>query len=117
MFDMMREAAAKRPGVITKVGLDTFVDPDHGGLRHECQGGGGTHRAARSNSKARSGSISPPSSRTSRSSAPASCDERGNLSFEQEGAYLGAMELALAAHNNGGIVIAQVRAVVRERDR
>jgi propionate CoA-transferase len=39
-------------------------------------------------------------------------DRRGNLCFEQEGAYLGAMELALAAHNNGGIVIAQVRKIV-----
>ena len=38
-------------------------------------------------------------------------DERGNLSFEQEGAYLGAMEMALAARNSGGIVIAQVRRV------
>ena len=27
MFDMHREAAAKRPGVLTKIGLDTFVDP------------------------------------------------------------------------------------------
>ena len=27
MFDMHREAAAKRPGVLTKVGMDTFVDP------------------------------------------------------------------------------------------
>jgi propionate CoA-transferase len=31
MFDMIREAAAKRPGVLTKVGLDTFADPDREG--------------------------------------------------------------------------------------
>ncbi|MEO1249873.1 MAG: CoA-transferase, partial [Pseudomonadota bacterium] len=28
VFDMLREAAAKRPGVLTKVGMETFVDPD-----------------------------------------------------------------------------------------
>ena len=27
LFDMHREAAAKRPGVLTQVGMDTFVDP------------------------------------------------------------------------------------------
>ncbi|HLP68443.1 MAG TPA: CoA-transferase, partial [Rhizobium sp.] len=27
MFDMHREAAARRPGVLTRIGLDTFVDP------------------------------------------------------------------------------------------
>ena len=35
LFDMTREAAAKRPGVLTKVGLGTFVDPGASGLRHE----------------------------------------------------------------------------------
>ena len=28
VFDMLREGAGKRPGVLTQVGLDTFVDPD-----------------------------------------------------------------------------------------
>src|SRR4051794_36253569 len=27
LFDLTREAAAKRPGVLTKIGLDTFLDP------------------------------------------------------------------------------------------
>ena len=31
LFDMHREAAAKRPGVLTKVGMETFVDPLHEG--------------------------------------------------------------------------------------
>ncbi|MCB1376822.1 MAG: acyl CoA:acetate/3-ketoacid CoA transferase [Alphaproteobacteria bacterium] len=110
IFDMVREAAAKRPGVITKVGLDTFVDPDQEGCAM--------------NSRAAAAPIVRklqfdgeewlyfpsivPQVAIIRGSA---CDERGNLSFEQEGAYLGAMELALAAHNNGGIVIAQVRTI------
>ena len=40
-------------------------------------------------------------------------DENGNLTFEQEGATLGAMEMALAAHNCGGLVIAQVRRIAQ----
>ena len=31
LFDMHREAAAKRPGVLTKIGMDTFVDPKREG--------------------------------------------------------------------------------------
>jgi propionate CoA-transferase len=111
MFDMMREAAAKRPGVLTKVGLETFVDPDREGCAM--------------NDKARAAPIVRkvmfdgdewlyfpaivPSVAIIRAT---SSDERGNLTFEQEGAYLGALDLAMAAHNNGGLVIAQVKFVV-----
>jgi propionate CoA-transferase len=111
LFDMMREAAAKRPGVITKVGLDTFVDPRNEGCAM--------------NEKAAESAIVRkiefdgedwlyfptivPDVSIIRGST---CDQRGNMTFDQEGAYLGAMELALAAHNTGGIVIAQVRQVV-----
>ena len=112
IFDMLREGAAKRPGVFTKVGLETFVDP-------RLEGCAMNSRAAEEpivrvesfeeeewlffkslipNVSIIRGSIS---------------DERGNISFEQEGAYLGAMEMALAARNNGGLVIAQVRRVAK----
>jgi acyl CoA:acetate/3-ketoacid CoA transferase len=112
MFDMIREAAAKRPGVLTKVGLDTFVDPGRDGCAM--------------NAKARARPIVKkiqfegeewlyfpaivPQVAIIRGST---ADERGNISFEQEGAYLGALDIAMAAHNNGGIVIAQVRDVVQ----
>ncbi|MEZ5721046.1 MAG: CoA-transferase [Paracoccaceae bacterium] len=41
-------------------------------------------------------------------------DERGNLTFEHEGAYLGGLEQAIAVRNNGGLVIAQVERVTAE---
>src|SRR5205823_14416298 len=36
-------------------------------------------------------------------------DEWGNLTYEHEGSKLGALDQAYAAHNNGGVVIAQVK--------
>jgi len=111
MFDMMREAAAKRPGVITKVGLDTFVDPANEGCA--------MNDAAKQAPIVRKLSFEGEDWLYFPAIVPdvaiirgSTCDERGNVSFEQEGAYLGAMELALAAHNNGGTVILQVRKIV-----
>lgn len=111
MFDMMREAAAKRPGVITKVGLDTFVDPDREGCAMNAKAAAQpiVKKIQFEGEEWLYFPVITPQVSVIRASV---CDERGNMSFEQEGAYLGAMELALAAHNNGGIVIAQVRRVV-----
>jgi acyl CoA:acetate/3-ketoacid CoA transferase len=112
LFDIIREAAGKRPGVLTKVGLDTFVDPDLEGCA--------MNEAARQTPIVKKidfegeewlyfPAVAPDVAIIRASTA----DERGNLTFEHEGAYLGAMELALAAHNNGGVVIAQVKRVAQ----
>lgn len=110
IFDMLREGAGHRPGVLTKVGMETFVDPD--------QEGGAMNEAAAQDPIVRRMdfegdqwlyfSALKPDVAIIRATTS---DQRGNLSFESEGAYLGAMEMALAAHNTGGKVIAQVRRV------
>lgn len=110
LFDMHREAAARRPGVLTKIGMDTFADP----VREGCA----------MNEK---GAADPIVSRVEFGGEtwlhfpniyPDVCvlrattaDERGNLTYENEGAYLGGLEQAIAVRNHGGIVIAQVEHV------
>ena len=105
LFDMHREAAAKRPGVLTKVGLDTFVDPDREGCAMN-------RRAAAApvvDKVEFAGdtwlffpTIVPQVAIIRATTA----DERGNLSYEHEGGYLGPLDQALA--------VAQQR---RRRDR
>ncbi|RYG90271.1 acyl CoA:acetate/3-ketoacid CoA transferase [Loktanella sp. IMCC34160] len=110
IFDMLREGASKRPGVLTKVGLKTFVDPDLEGCA--------MNASARAEPIVRKMPFEGEEWLYFKSIQPdvaiiraTTSDERGNLSFEHEGAYLGAMEMALAARNNGGLVIAQVKRV------
>lgn len=111
LFDMHRDAAAKRPGVLTKVGLGTFVDPELQGCamnalaaefpvvrKLQFDGDEWLYFPA----------IQPQVAIIRATTA----DERGNLSYEHEGAYLGGLDQALAARNSGGIVIAQVKRVV-----
>lgn len=110
IFHQLREGAARRPGVLTQVGLDTFVDPRRQGGRMnrrtveeivqvvEFDGQEWLYLCA----------LRPDVALIRATTA----DERGNLSFEQEGALLGAYDVALAARNSGGIVIAQVKRMV-----
>jgi acyl CoA:acetate/3-ketoacid CoA transferase len=110
LFDMHREAAARRPGVLTKVGLDTFVDPRREGCamnpraaarpivrRVEFDGEDWLHFP----------NIAPDVCILRATTA----DERGNLTYEHEGAYLGGLEQAISARTHGGLVIAQVSRV------
>ncbi|MEM7441907.1 MAG: acyl CoA:acetate/3-ketoacid CoA transferase [Pseudomonadota bacterium] len=109
LFDLHREAAAKRPGVLTKVGLDTFVDPDRQGCA--------MNEAARepivrkTMFEGEEWLFFPTITPTIAIIRATTADERGNLSYEHEGAYLGALDQALAVRNNGGVVIAQVKRV------
>lgn len=110
LFDMHREAAARRPGVLTKVGLDTFADPIRQGCAMNAKGA-----AAPIVSRVDFGgetwlhfpNIQPDVCILRATTA----DEWGNLTYEHEGAYLGGLEQAIATRNNGGLVIAQVKRV------
>lgn len=109
LFHMHADAAAGRPGVLTKVGMDTFVDPRRTGGRMNDATTEEIVRVVEFDGeewlyfKAIPVDVAIIRATTA--------DEIGNLSMEHEGAYLGAMDQALAARNNGGIVIAQVKRV------
>jgi propionate CoA-transferase len=106
-MQLMREIAAGRPGLMTHVGLGTFVDPRFGGGR--------MNEAARDtlaevieiggqeylrylpfpiHACLLKGSIA---------------DDDGNISLDEEPANLETYAMAAAVHNSGGTVIFQVR--------
>ena len=111
---LMREIGSGRPGLITHVGLGTFVDPriDGGKMNARAQDDivelvemdGRTllrYKPFPVGAVCIRGSVA---------------DSDGNISLDQEGATLDAFSLALAAHNSGGKVLVQVRTVVERGD-
>jgi acyl CoA:acetate/3-ketoacid CoA transferase len=106
LFHMHADAAAGRPGVLTKVGLDTFVDPRRqGGRMNEATVEEIVEVAEFAGEEWLFYRAIPIDVAIVRGTT---ADERGNISMEHEGAYLGGLDQALAARNNGGVVIAQI---------
>jgi len=110
LFDMHREAAARRPGVLTKVGMDTFADPIREGCAMNARAAAApivTRVEFAGDTWLHFPNIVPDVCILRATTA----DERGNLTFEHEGAYLGGLEQAICVRNHGGLVIAQVSRV------
>lgn len=110
IMQLYREIGGGRPGLFTHVGLGTFVDPRQQGgkmntstkedLVEVMQIGGREllwYKSFPINVTIIRGSFG---------------DADGNISMDQEAANLDVYAAALAAHNSGGIVIAQVRTAV-----
>ena len=108
VVQLYREIAAKRAGMLSKVGLGTFVDP-----RIE----GGKMNALTSQAPDMNEVVSfngeeylwfKPFPIHVGLIRGTKADERGNITMEKEGAALEALQVAQAARNSGGIIIAQV---------
>ncbi|EON34821.1 short-chain acyl-CoA transferase [Gordonia terrae C-6] len=107
LFQLHRAAAAKQPGVLSQVGVDTFVDP---------RVGAGRMNTVTPDAYVRVQEIDDQEWLFYEALVPdvaiiraTTADTHGNLTFEEEASPLGALDLAYAAHNNGGVVIAQVK--------
>lgn len=107
MYQMHRAGAAAQPGVFSQVGLDTFVDPRLDGGR---MNDAAAEQIVTVADLAGQEWLYYPAVRPDVAIIRATtADENGNLTFEEEGSTLGALDLAYAAHNNGGLVISQVK--------
>ena len=89
---MHRAAAAEQPGVLTKVGLDSFVDPAlNGGRMNDATPAG--HRARR-RFRRPGVALLPVHPRDVAIIRATTADENGNLTCEDEGSPLGALDQA-----------------------
>lgn len=109
LSQMYSVVAAKQPGVITKIGLHTFVDP-------RIEGGKMNKRTTEDlvkviNIEGEEWLFYPRHSFDIGLVRGTTADLKGNISFEEEAAILEATSICQAVKNCGGITIAQVKYV------
>ena len=106
LFQMHRAASTGQPGVLTEVGLGTYADPRLEGAKMNAV----TEDFVQLMKIDGNDYLFYPAVKVDVAIIRATAaDPYGNLSYQEECSTLGALDQAYAAHNNGGIVIAQVK--------
>jgi propionate CoA-transferase len=109
MSHLYREIAAGRPGLLTRVGLGTFVDPRIEGGRMNANSTGVVVRIVEIDGEEYL--FYPRFPIDAAFLRGTTADEHGNVTMEREAATLDSLSIAQATKNSGGIVLVQVEQV------
>jgi propionate CoA-transferase len=104
---MFAAVAGRKPGIFTKIGLHTYIDPRLEGGRMNAVTTEDLVQVMELNGE--EWLYYPAFPITVSIIRGTTADEKGNISSEHEGSHLESISMAQAARANGGIVIAQVK--------
>ncbi|MQJ74773.1 CoA-transferase, partial [Escherichia coli] len=108
----LRASAAHQPGILSDIGIGTFVDPrQQGGKLNDVTKEDLIKLVEIDNKEYLYYKAIAPNVAFIRATT---CDGEGYASFEDEVMYLDALVIAQAVHNNGGIVMMQVQKMVKK---
>ena len=108
LSQLCREIAAGRPGLVTAVGLDTYVDPRHTGGKQGIATEDLVEVVELAGEEWLFYRAFPIDVAVIRGST---IDEDGNLTMDDEAVRGEMLAMAMAAHNSGGVVIAQAKSL------